>query len=244
MPPRLALFLLLASFFLGANTSYGQRQATHQTLYWARYQDTYNLNSRLSWLNEIETRRFFQDNKRQQFMMVSRVAFEPNSRYSFTGALAYFNTLSQEPSTSLAHAIPEIRPYQDLSINQQVVKNIELSGRIRLDERFIKNNFSGYGKSTSFVFRHRYRAQVTYTIERYNLSLKAADELFVNTGNHDLFHKLEQNRIYFFVEKRLSPAVSIEAGYISSHQSTLKPNTYVDRDIFRLTFMHTWQRKS
>lgn len=241
---QLPAFLLLKTFFLVATLSYGQQQAAHQALYWARYQDTYTINSRFSWLNEIETRRFFQNNRPQQFMLMSRVAYEPNSRYSFTGALAYFNTTIQEPSSSFAHAIPEIRPYQEFSVNQPLVKNLELSGRLRLDERFIKNNFSGYGKSTSFVFRHRYRAQLSYTIQRYNLSLKAADELFINTGNHDLFHKLEQNRIYFFLEKQFSPAVSIEAGYISSHQSTSTPNIYIDRDIFRLTFMHTWQHKS
>lgn len=241
---RLASVLLLTSFLLGAALSYGQRQSARQSLYWVRYQDTYNINTRLSWLNEIETRRFFQENRPQQFMMVSRVAYEPTSRYSFVGALAYFNTMSQEPGVSLVNAVPEIRPYQDFSIHQPVAKNVELSGRLRLDERFIKNNFSGVGKSTSFLFRHRYRAQLTYTIQRYNVSLKAADELFINTGNHDLFHKLEQNRIYFFVEKQFSPAISIEAGYISSHQATLKPNTYIDRDIFRLTLMHIWQPKS
>lgn len=231
----LAIFGLL----LSPGVSYAQKEVIHQSQYWLRYYALVNLNSKLSWHNEIDSRYFFANSRQAIFIAHSRLAYKLNDRFSVAAALCYARQKPLDAYAPTWPATPELRPWQEVNFNQRLSARWSLGYRLRIEERFINNHPVLFDSDYSFVFRHRYRIQLTYLIKKANLTFRLSEELFEIAQHGDLFGRLDQKRAYLSVEKRLNPHFSVEAGYLKVYQpAKIGPRVY-DRDNLRMTLYHT-----
>lgn len=101
----------------------------------------------------------------------------------------------------------EYRPYQEFGI-QQSLSRLGIKHRIRLEERFFRNNTEETGISNSFVLRSRYSLMSTFSIINVEngkgLDLLVGDEIFIHFGNNE-YNLFDQNRILIGPAFRLNP---------------------------------------
>lgn len=230
--------LLLFSLVLSA-----QKNVTNQSLYWLRYYNQLTLNSKLVLHNEIEDRRFFENNRQHHLIIHSRLHYKflPNT----DAALGFTYSLQspQEPNATTNLVIPEKRIVQEFNLNNPLSKRLIFQQRLRLEERFFhKNNGKELYEGYDFNFRFRYRLQVSYLISKTEAknttTLKISDELMVNAGKTIVYNQFDQNRIYIGIEKGLGKGVSAELGYMHWYQQRASGKQFFDRDIIRFTFNH------
>lgn len=234
-------FLLL--FLLSSITAVSQKNITNQSLYWLRYYNQLSINKKLTWHNEIDDRRFFDANKQHHLIMHSRLHYKFFQNVDAALGMTYSLQSPQDPASTSELVIPELRPVQEINIVNPVTKKFSLQHRFRIEERFIHKNdgktlLDGY----DFNFRFRYRLQVNYMLTKieanHPLTLKIAEEIMVNTGEHIVYNSFDQNRIYFALEKSLAKGFSAELGYLYWFQQRSSGNQYFERDIMRFTLYH------
>lgn len=220
-----------------------QKIVSHQSLYWIRYYNQLSLNKKITWHNEIEDRRFFENNRQHHFIIHSRLHYKiyPNTDIVF--GLTYSLQSPQDPNSLLNLVVPEIRPVQEINFSNQISKRLSIQQRLRIDERFIhKNNGKELIEGYDFNVRFRYRLQANYKFNNENsklqTTLKVADELMINAGSKIIYNQFDQNRIYVGIEQGFSKHLSAELGYLHWYQQRASGNQFFDRDIIRLTLYH------
>ena len=107
---------------------------------------------------------------------------------------------------NLQNKITEHRIFEQF-ILKNTVGRMAFEHRYRLEQRFL--DFDG---PTDTQHRARYRLQLTYPLGKV-LFLNAYDEVFLNLQNQ----VFGQNRLYFALGAKLSPVLSIQAGYLKNH---------------------------
>lgn len=233
------VLLAISGLLLITGVSYAQKEVIHQSQYWLRYYALVNLNAKLSWHNEIDSRYFFTNSRQALFIAHTRLAYKLNDRFSVAAALCYARQKPLDAYAPARPATPEFRPWQEVNFNQRLSARWSLGYRLRTEERFIDNHPVPFDSDYSFVFRHRYRVQLTCFIKKTSLTFRLSEELFEIAQNGDLFGRLDQNRMYLSIEKRFDPHFSFEAGYMKVYQpAKIGPRVY-DRDNLRLTLYHT-----
>lgn len=150
---------------------------------------------------------------------------------------------SQDPNSTTGLVVPELRPVQEINLNNPLSKRFTLQQRLRIDERFIhKNNGIDLLDGYAFNFRFRYRLQASYKINKDEAKnatvLKVADELMINAGSNIIYNQFDQNRIYAGLEQGINKSISAELGYLHWYQQRAIGDQFFDRDIIRLTLYH------
>jgi len=229
---------LLTLFSSCTFSVFAQKEVVHQSLYWIRYYNILNFNPKWSLHTEIDTRHFFVNSRQHQFIVHSRAAYRHNDAWNFGAALTYSAQKPQDPNTYPRPITPELRAWQEATYSQPLSKRFTLSYRIRIEERFLSTHPGHFelDQPHPFIFRHRYRAQLSYLLKEAQLAFRASDELFVNNIQGVA---LDQNRVYVSVEKRFTPALTVEVGYMNTYQHTRTPGLYYQRNNLRLTLLHT-----
>jgi hypothetical protein len=234
----LPLFCLL-HFGLQAQT----KQVINQSLYWVRYYNQLSINKKMTWHNEFEDRRFFENNQQHHFIMHSRLHYKILQNADVAFGLTYSLQSPQDPNSTSDLVVPEIRPVQEINYSNPITKKLTIQHRLRIDERFIHKNDSkvlldGY----DFNFRFRYRLQASYKFSKEEskttTTLKVADELMLNAGDKIVYNQFDQNRVYVGVEQGLNKNFAIELGYLHWYQQRASGYQFFDRDIIRLTIYH------
>jgi hypothetical protein len=232
-----SLFLL---FSLGLTA---QKTVTNQSLYWLRYYNQLTLNSKLVWHNEIEDRRFFDNNRQHHLIIHSRLHYKflPNADAAI--GFTYSLQSPQDPNATINIVVPEKRIVQEFNLSNPLSKRLTFQQRFRIDERFIhKNNGKELSEGYDFNFRFRYRLQASYILSKAEAknttTLKIADELMVNAGKTIIYNQFDQNRIYIGIEQGFGKGVSAELGYLHWYQQRASGNQFFDRDIIRFTLNH------
>jgi len=137
-------------------------------------------------------------------------------------------------------AVPEFRPWQEISISKKIGTSWQFQFRYRLDERFVHNNdkiqlLDGY----RFNLRHRLRVQFQQEIKKISdtksLALKLSNEVMLYYGN--VSHTFDQNRFYVSLDYRVNRNWSVETGYLNLLQWR-SPVDYYERHVFRVTLNH------
>ncbi|GHB58517.1 DUF2490 domain-containing protein [Persicitalea jodogahamensis] len=228
--------IVLALLSLVASPLLAQPEIVHQNLYWIRYYNILNFNQKWSLHSEADTRHFFSNSAQHQFISHLHFVYKPSNTWYFGGGLTYSLQRPQFPETRPRPTTPEFRIWQEAAYSRLLSARFALSGRIRTEERFLSNHTGRFDDDYRFVFRHRYRAQLTYALKGKNLAFRVSDEAFLNTFHQNLF---DQNRIFLSVEKRFSPALAIELGYMNIHQLGRKAQRLYRRDNLRFTLTHT-----
>lgn len=241
---RVILFFVLI-FLLNAHV-HAQKSVTKQNLYWVRYYNQLSLNKKITLHNEIDERRFFENNRQQQLIFHSRLHFKVLNNIDAAFGLTYSSQSPQDPYAISSLTIPEIRPVQEISYINPLSSKLNLQQRLRIDERFIrKNNSVDLLDGYDFHMRFRYRIQMTYRINRINdkvpLAVRISDEFMINTGNRFAGRRFDQNRIYTGLELGFVKNLSAELGFLHLYQQRAQNNQFFERDIIRLTVYHKIQ---
>jgi len=224
-------------FLLGAltSTAYSQGKTLHQKIYWIRYFNQIYFNERLSWINEVDNRRFINPDVQNQLIAHTHLHyliknFEPAVGCSFSWIYA------QIPEDGYKVVTPEIRPFQELTYHIPLTKKLKFQERVRVDERYIRQVNKAKTEledGYNFNFRFRFRSQLSYKLNDKYI-FKASDEVMYN----DRANTFDQNRIYAATEFVLSKKISVEVGYLHIVQKRASNKGYYSRDIGRLTLYH------
>ena len=231
-------------FFLFLNIEgMAQKSVTHQNLYWIRYYNQLVINKKITWHNEIEDRRFLDNNRQHHLIMHSRLHYKffPNADVAL--GISYSLQSPQDEHAIANLVIPEIRPTQEFNYNNLLTKRFSLQQRFRIDERFIHKNdgkvlLDGY----DYNFRFRYRLQANYILNNSesskSLILKVSNEVVLNAGKNIIYNQFDQNRVALSFEKVLNRDFSAELGYIYWYQQRPSEKDFFSRNIIRLTLYH------
>lgn len=242
-----SLFLIII-VFCSFSVLKAQENITHQNLYWLRYYNQYSFNSKLSWHNEADIRRFIDNNNLHQVIFHSHLHYKVLPSIDVALGLTYSRQSPQFSDATTDLVIPEVRPFQEITHSQALSKRFTLSHRFRLDERFISKNdgkvlLDGY----DFTLRYRYRIQGTILLSKKEdktpTTAKISDELMLNSGGNIIYNHFDQNRIYVAIEQRISPTLALELGYLHWFQQRSSGKDFFDRNIYRLTIYHRLNRK-
>lgn len=244
MTTKRTYILLLFSFLYFISKA--QKTITYQSLYWMRYYNQLSIDKKLTWHNEIDNRRFFENSRQHHLIMHTRlhVAVLPNIDVAF--GLTYSRQSPQEPHPAYNLVVPEIRPVQEMNLTNLFGKRLTLQQRVRVDERFIRKNsgnelLDGY----DFNFRFRYRLQLSYKISKENAknqtTVKISGELMINAGKNIIYNHFDQNRVYIAIDQAINKVFSVELGYLHWYQQKVTGSQFFRRDILRLTILHKWK---
>jgi hypothetical protein len=220
-----------------------QKEVTKQSLYWMRYYNQLTFNPRWSWHNEIDDRRFFKYNKQQHLIFHSHVHYKLSQNFDAAFGFTYSRQSPQSPDASTELIVPELRPFQEITVSNLLAGRFTLIQRLRIDERFIhKNNGKVLLDGYDFNIRFRYRIQAALAVlkqgSQFQTTLKVADEIMINAGKAIIINQFDQNRIYVGIEQSLGKKVSLEAGYLHWFQQRSSGYQFFSRDIIRLTLYH------
>jgi Protein of unknown function (DUF2490) len=231
--------LSLVNYGLKAQT----KQVTNQGLYWMRYYNQLSLNEKWTWHNEIEERRFFENNRHHHLIMHTRLHYKFFKNADLALGFTYSLQSPQDPNAKIDLVVPELRPGQEVNFSNPITKRLTIQQRFRIDERFIQsNNGKELTDGYDFNFRFRYRLLLNYKLNKDDTKLsstiKLSDELMLNAGKNIIYNQFDQNRIYVGFEQGLNKNFSAELGYLYWYQQRSSGYQFFDRDIVRLTIYH------
>lgn len=235
--------ILLLLFLLCITGLKAQKTVINQQLYWIRYYNLMEIDKRFTWHNEVEIRRFWQDNIQHHFIMHTRMHYRINQQTNAGFGLTYSRQSPQDPVSTSRLVVPEFRGVQEINYSIPLSNRLSLQQRLRIDERFIRRNdgielIDGF----NFNFRFRLRLQANYLLSNEDASkrtiLKVSNEVMFNMGKNIVYNHFDQNRVYIGIERDFSKIFSAEIGYLKWYQQTASGNVFFNRDIVRFTLYH------
>jgi hypothetical protein len=219
-------------------TANAQRVVNHQALYWLRYQNQLLFSPTLYWNTEIESRRFFNPDVQNQFIIHSHLHYKRNQWDVGIGPTLSW-AYAQKPALGYDHAVNEIRGVSEVAFEVPLGK-IYFQNRIRLDHRFFQEEI---GKSvfeeSLYVLRFRYRAQIRIPVKTNienipTIYLRLANEVMLN----HIRNTFDQNRIYVTSDINISKKITLELAYIYIYQQRVGQDEYFERHVVRFTVLH------
>ncbi len=204
---------------------------------WFRYYNQAQLKPKTSLHTEIDERINFRSPHQSQFFVHLHLHYRWKP-WLDVAAGQNFNLTDSPVNPELE--VPEIRPWQEVSLIAPTEGRWLTQFRYRLDQRFIHNNNRiELEEGFHFNLRHRFRLQAGTTLignpNDVKLGLRLSNELMLNTG--DVPRTFDQNRIYCGLEVKLSNRWSLEGGYLNILQPG-KEEDYIIRNVIRTTVYH------
>lgn len=240
--------IILCCFLFWQLPTVAQEQAKPvitQDIIWLRYHNVLNINERWLLNTEIDVRRFvFPDRAHQWVLPRLHAHYKLNNTLNIgAGAVLFLQTLPQEQENGVVYTRPEIRPHQEINVKQFFGK-LSVNHRVRVEERFfLKTGFDGH----EFNFRFRYQLMASFPLlvkeSRPVLQGKLADEIMFNAGGNIVNNVFDQNRIYAALQLVHSKNWATEVGYMNWYQQRPSGNDFFNRNILRVTVLHTIQLK-
>jgi hypothetical protein len=233
-------FLTVVFVFLciSSISSFGQK-VLHQQQHWVRYQNQIVFSDRVYWNNEIDNRRFIDPDQQFQLIMHSRVHLKKD-RWDFAGGLTTSWAYTAIAEVNVQHPTFEVRPVLEASYEISFSKFL-LQQRIRVDNRFFEEDrFDNLFGTYEYVARFRYRIQARAVVRKDQegkpiIGLRLADEIMVNHKSNFF----DQHRIALSCDLKVSSRFNMELGYINIYQQRRGGGTYYNRDVLRLSLLHT-----
>lgn len=211
----LGLLLLFTAFTTGIQA---QEDGTDQWGAWYMYFGTNRVAEKWSIHTEAQFRFYDIPDNFNQLLLRTGANYHISDQAIATLGYGYIWTdPTFEDGPALQDRILEHRIFEQFILKNQVGK-FAFEHRYRLEQRFL--DFDG---PTATEHRARYRLQVTYPLDD-TFFVNFYDEVFVNL-QAPLFG---QNRLYLALGAKLSPELSVQAGYLK--------NSFTGRDYNRLQF--------
>jgi hypothetical protein len=204
---------------------------------WFRYYNLLQINSKTSFHSEVDERLNFASPHHAQFFI--HLHLHHRLKPWLDVALGQNVNWTDSPVNPQLE-VPEIRPWQEVSLISKAEKNWSFHFRYRLDHRFIHNhNHINLEDGYHFNLRHRVRFQAGTTLikhqDDWKLALRVSDEFMVNTG--DVPRPFDQNRIYGALEYKFNQHLSLETGYLNILQP-VSDSVFLMRHVVRTTLYH------
>ncbi|RVT98193.1 DUF2490 domain-containing protein [Mucilaginibacter limnophilus] len=169
------------------------------------------------------------------------VAYYFDNNHVASLGYAYIGTNGRSPLDEKTFR-PESRIWEQFVISHKVGRNISLSHRFRLEQRFLGNTSTGDAESNDNLFSQRFRYFVRGIVPfkkdsvfSKGIYLAAQNELFLNLQNksklNDSFY--DQNRAFIAIGYRFSKKFDIEAGYLN-HYSKSPNSIYITNHVAQL----------
>lgn len=239
---RIALFLLIIhNYPCSTHAQTSKRKVDTQELVWLRYYNKINLKKQWQLHSELETRQFISHIRLHQWLLPRiHLHYIVDKRVDIgVGACYFLHALPQVDDKEIEVLRQELRPHQELNLNQDF-GIIQLNHRYKIEERFFVKTAED---SADFIFRARYKLQVQIPLNRLirkiPISLVFYDEIMLNWGNGVGFGPFDQNRIFAAMALKLSDSWAIEVGYMNIFQQRATVNNLYNRHILRTTLNHS-----
>lgn len=229
------MFGLLYCGVFASLSADAQSERIPQSLNWMRFYLRWQVDSSWTVHWEADNRRFFQPSVPHQFISHLHVHYAVSHDVEAWLGMSYSVIFSQNPNTPAPVPVPEIRPWQAVSV-QQKLHRFALVQRLRWEERFTHRATSealtpGY----RFAFRLRYAATLQYKLSK-SLTLKTGEEVMVQ-WQKKAAPAFDQNRIWGGADFAWNQnRKSLELLYLWLWQKNRSNDVFYDRDIIRLTF--------
>lgn len=235
--------LLVALLFFQLDVS-AQKNVTHQQQLWYGYYNSLPFNEKWSLKSEIQERQFINPSAQHQLLFRTDLEYKLVENWTVLFGGAFFLQSPNDPYSESDLVVPELRPNIGFN-NEQKYSFVTVYHRYKAETRFFHDVENGEltGGYRFSNFRIRYQLGFDIPVFKKDLQekiiLKLKDEIMLNVGNKIVKNTLDQNRIYLALNYVVSPAISVEAGYMNWFQQQKSGVDYYQRDIIRLSLFHT-----
>jgi hypothetical protein len=208
---------------LSAHVVSSQNQVRPQSYgQWFMYFGDNKLSSKIGIHSELQLRNYLLNNTVEQTLTRIGLNYYIDPKVMLTSGYGFIYTAPTSGNIE-GQITSEHRIWQQLVLRQST-KQVAVEHRYRLEQRFIENFTSG---KHNFDNRLRYRVQLSLSlnfisVRLNNFSLVAYNELFLNLGRKVSGQIFDRNRLYGAVSYKVSPAVTVQTGYL--HQVISIPN--------------------
>ncbi len=216
-------------FFL----SVAQTKVTHTNLLWFNYNNTILLNKKWGIASDIQVRTKDWASHWSQFALRTGAVYKMNEKFSLSGGFAWFGNVkyfNDEPVVA-----NEWRPWEELAVQLKTGSGFFLQ-RLRVEQRFLQMIVNGK-KTEDFEKRQRlrYRFEFGFPLSNKKLEIHVGNEVMVNMNYLSDSRFFDQNRIFCFVNFRLSPSFLIQYQYIKLLQWQAAGKVLDDENVFRFS---------
>lgn len=211
------LFFIPVLFFSFLSNAQNDRLRDCNNTNWLQVFNTIKLDKKWSLHAEYQWRREHGLKNWQQSLLRFGVNRKLDENITAHVGYAWIETFSYgDFPLASAGTFPEHRLYEQLSI-KQALKRWTLIHRFRIEQRWVGRVKPGtHREIEAWTFLHRFRYQLrTQFAVTPKLYAVAADEIFIGAGKNVGINIFDQNRIFLLAGYKLSPVVSIEAGYFN-----------------------------
>jgi hypothetical protein len=211
------LFFIPVLFIGFLSIAQNDRLSDHNNTNWAQLVSTIKLDKKWSLHAEYQWRREHGLKNWQQSLLRVGVNYKFNEQATAHLGYGWIETFpyGDFPIAS-AGTFPEHRIYEQISFRQPIKKWL-LTHRFRIEQRWLGRVQPGTDRTIAewlFVHRFRYQFRTQFTLSSKWYAV-AADEIFIGAGKNVGVNIFDQNRFFLLAGYKLSPVVSIEAGYLN-----------------------------
>lgn len=211
------IYFIPVLFFSFLSFAQNDRLTDYNNTNWVQVFNTIRLNKKWSLHAEYQWRRVDGLKNWQQSLLRVGVNRKLNDLVTIHLGYGWIETFpyGDFPIAS-AGTFPEHRIYEQITFRQPI-KKWTFTHRFRIEQRWLGRVQPGTDREIEqWVFMHRFRyqfkAQLNILAKWYAF---AADEIFIGAGKNVGINIFDQNRIFLCAGYKLSPAISIEAGYFN-----------------------------
>lgn len=220
---QLFVLSVLAGYCMIFNVAHAQSQFSG----WVASFNTIKTSAKTSIHSDIQLRSTDKIKHTQTLLLRAGLNVHLKKNIIVTAGYAFIN--NRRTISNVSGFAPEHRIWEQLVINHKL-KNISVSHRFRLEQRFIaksivvnnelENDVSAYANRFRYFIRNilPFKKQTSF---QKGVFAALQNEVFVNVGNaSDVNGKfLDQNRLYLAAGYRISPKADIEIGYMNQYVS-------------------------
>lgn len=211
------LFFVPFLFFSFLSIAQNDRLSDYNNTNWVQVFNTIRLDKKWSLHAEYQWRRESGLKNWQQSLLRVGVNRKLNENITAHFGYGWIETFPYgDFPIAPAGTFPEHRIYEQISIKQPF-KKFTLTHRFRIEQRWLGRVKPGTDREIEeWLFLHRFRYQFrTQFAVSPKFYVVAADEIFIGAGKNVGINIFDQNRIFLLAGYKLSPVVSIEAGYFN-----------------------------
>lgn len=217
------LFILL---FCSLNIYGADKVYVKNNLYWMSYNLQFNLDKSLIINTLFQSRRLLPDKPNHTIYSVNIIKRFPN-KWSISGGMTYFRLHLPQDLNSPVEIIPqEFRPYQYISLSNDVVGNLKFTNRILIEERFFQDIENGV-LTNNYNFSLRLRLLGGFSIDFLkihsdinNFGFYISNEILVHYGDRIVHNTFDQNRFQTGFSYKHNKNVLFKIGYLHWLQET------------------------
>ncbi len=244
VPVKRCLLLLGCTFMVFLCYAQPVQQKTSLSQIWAGYFNQSRFNKKWGLWLDVQVRT--KDNLVDSLLTV---VFRPGLTYyigehsRLTTGYAYMNHFPADNPGNISQ--PEHRFWQQFQWTKNYT-HIQLSQRIRLEERFRRkfNSPDELADDNFFNYRFRYSVGIQVPLTRSafkkgSLSAVVNDEIMVNFGKQVVYNVFDQNRLLIGLNYYFQDNKTLLLAYMNQYQQLASGNLYVTSHVLRLAFMQS-----